>query len=100
MFAFLRALTGAIVAALSPRASLVAENLAPRQQLAVLRLTSSPKVWPGEHPHAAQTEHSRAPYTDRVLFVETATRAAPRQFQGRVALTRLRSHRSPKFVRA
>lgn len=28
MFAFLRALTGAILAALTPRASLVAENLA------------------------------------------------------------------------
>jgi hypothetical protein len=37
MFAFLRALTGAMSAALSPRASLVAENLALRQQLAVLR---------------------------------------------------------------
>jgi hypothetical protein len=36
MFAFLRALTGAIVAAFRPRASLIAENLALRQQLAVL----------------------------------------------------------------
>ncbi|MFO0677044.1 MAG: hypothetical protein U0169_10935 [Polyangiaceae bacterium] len=37
MVAFLRALSGASIAALSPRASLVVENLALRQQLAVLR---------------------------------------------------------------
>jgi hypothetical protein len=47
-----------------------------------------------------ETEHTRAPYTDRLLFVESAQRATPRQFQRLMRAGALRSRRSPKFVSA
>jgi hypothetical protein len=47
VFALLKALLGALLAAMKPRASLVAENLALRQQLAVLRrATPRPRLRP------------------------------------------------------
>jgi hypothetical protein len=36
------------------------------------RVNFSPVVCPGERPHGPQTEHLRAPYTDRLFFVESA----------------------------
>jgi hypothetical protein len=64
------------------------------------QVTSSPKVCPGEHPQRPKTKHSRASYTHRLLFVESAARATPRQFQRVVRAGDLRSRRSPKFVNA
>jgi hypothetical protein len=44
VLALLEALVGALVSAMRPRASLVAENLALRQQLAVLRVGRRPRL--------------------------------------------------------
>jgi hypothetical protein len=41
------------------------------------RVTSSPLVCPGKHPHDPETEHFRASYTDLLLFVESGSRANP-----------------------
>jgi hypothetical protein len=49
-------------------------------------------------PPAIQTEQSCAPYTDRLLFVESRARAAPLQSQRNMLMGDLRSPRSPKFV--
>jgi hypothetical protein len=62
------------------------------------RVTSSPKVCPGERLRRSKTEHTHAPYTHRVFFVESATRASRRQFQRDVCVRDRRSRRSAKFV--
>lgn len=62
------------------------------------RVTSSPKVCPGEQRSRPKTEHSRAPYTDRLLFVESPARANPHEFQRLMLAGDLRSPGSPKFV--
>jgi hypothetical protein len=62
------------------------------------RVTFAPLVCPGEHRRRPKTEHSCAPYTDRVFFVESVRRTPPRQFQRIIAMPALRSPRSPKFV--
>jgi hypothetical protein len=46
VLALLEAIVGGLVSALQPRASLVAENLALRQQLAVLRVGRRPNLRP------------------------------------------------------
>ncbi len=54
----------------------------------------SPKVCPGGHAHAPKTEHVRAPYTDRLLFVESSARAKPHESQRLIRIGDLRSRRS------
>ena len=71
MFAFLRALTGATIAALSPRASLVAENLALRQQLAVLRrATPRPRLRPVDRAFWIVLSRAWARWAETVVLVK------------------------------
>lgn len=74
MVVFLRALTGAIVAALSPRASLVAENLAPRQQLAVLRRAAQrPRLRPVDRAFWVVLSRAWSRWADTLVLVKPET---------------------------
>jgi hypothetical protein len=82
----------------TPRAPSSIQRPEPQVTRPEPRVTASPKVCPGEHAHAPQTEHVRAPYTHRPLFVESAARAKAHEFQRLIVIADLRSHRSAKFV--
>jgi hypothetical protein len=70
----LEAIVGAVLAAPSPRASLIAENLALRQQLAVLRLqTSRPRLRPVDRAFWAVLSRVWSRWADALAIVRPAT---------------------------
>ena len=74
MFALLKALLGALLAAMKPRASLVAENLALRQQLAVLqRATPRPRLRPIDRAFWAVLCQTWSRWADVLAIVKPAT---------------------------
>jgi len=74
MLALAKAILGALVAALRPRASLVVENLALRQQLAVLRRTTPrPRLHPVDRAFWAVLSRTWSRWADALVIVEPAT---------------------------
>jgi hypothetical protein len=74
VFTILKALVGALLAAMKPQASLVAENLALRQQLAVLRRTTPrPRLRPIDRAFWAVLSQTWSRWTDVLAIVRPAT---------------------------
>jgi putative transposase len=74
VFAILKALMGALLAAIKPRASLVVENLALRQQLAVLhRATPRPRLRPIDRAFWAVLSQTWSRWADVLAIVKPAT---------------------------
>jgi putative transposase len=74
VFALLKALLGALLAATKPRASLVAENLALRQQLAILhRATPRPRLRPIDRAFWAVLSQTWSRWADVLAIVKPAT---------------------------
>ena len=74
MRALLEAIIGAVLAALRPRANLVAENLALRQQLAVLRRqTSRPQLRPVDRAFWVVLSRAWSRWADALAIVKPAT---------------------------
>ena len=74
VFALLKALLGALLAAMKPRAGLVAENLALRQQLAVLhRATPRPRLRPIDRAFWAFLSQTWSRWADVLAIVKPAT---------------------------
>ena len=74
VFATLKALIGALLAAMKPRASLVAENLALRQQLAVLRrATPRPRLRPIDRAFWAFLSETWSRWAGVLAIVKPAT---------------------------
>ena len=69
VFALLKALLGALLAAMRPRAGLVAENLALRQQLAVLhRATPRPRLRPIDRAFWAILSQAWSRWADVLIY--------------------------------
>jgi hypothetical protein len=74
VLALLNAFVGAMLAAMKPRASLVAENLALRQQLAVLRrATPRPRLHPVDRAFWAVLSRTWSRWADVLAIVQPAT---------------------------
>jgi putative transposase len=74
VFAILKALIGALLAATKPRASLVAENLALRQQVAVLRRTTPrPRLRPIDRAFWALLSGTWSRWADVLAIVKPET---------------------------
>src|SRR5689334_16971446 len=74
MFALVAALVGALLAAFKPRASLVAENLALRQQLATLRrAVPRPRLRPVDRAFWVLLSRAWSRWTDVLVIVQPAT---------------------------
>ncbi|HEY5375691.1 MAG TPA: hypothetical protein VIK01_18560 [Polyangiaceae bacterium] len=74
VLAILRAFVGALLAAMKPRATLVAETLALRQQLAILRRTTPrPRQRPMDRAFWAVLSQTWSRWTDVLAIVRPAT---------------------------
>jgi transposase InsO family protein len=74
MLALAKAILGALVAGMRPRASLVLENLALRQQLAVLyRATPRPRLCPLDRAFWAALSQAWSRWADTLVIVKPAT---------------------------
>jgi transposase InsO family protein len=74
MITLVTAILGALVAALRPRASLVIENLALRQQLAVLRrAVPRPRLFPVDRAFWAVLSRAWSRWADALIIVKPAT---------------------------
>jgi hypothetical protein len=74
MLALIEAILGALLSALRPRASLVAENLALRQQLAVLlRRDSRPRLRPIDRAFWTVLSRTWSRWADVLAIVKPAT---------------------------
>ena len=71
--ALLETSTGALVSALRPTASLVAENLSLRQQLAVLRVGRRPRLHPIDRAFWVVLSRVRSRWVDVLAIVKPAT---------------------------